>query len=174
MGGEARTSRTLTPVLCLLYPLRRMVQWNKYHKTGLPGTLPFAASSEPKAYLVMSSLPPESEQLFVLPRHKVDSGVLEQGWEHEEQAHGHPNVNGFHIGHLGRRWGKSTGKWGESREKSWVPRNVFCSLGPPPPSLTHCCPLSAGILGWRVQRETEEKCIKKTGQNIGEEKEHGA
>ena len=39
----------------------------------------FTTSIEPKAYLVMSSLPPESEQLFVLPRHKVDGGVLKQG-----------------------------------------------------------------------------------------------
>lgn len=84
MGGEARTSRTLTPILCPLYPLRRMVQGDKYHKIRLPGTLLFTTScpslgSDPKAYLVMSSLPPESEQLFVLPRHKVDGGILEQG-----------------------------------------------------------------------------------------------
>ena len=63
----------------MLYPLRRMIQENKYHKTRFPGTLLFTTSIEPKAYLVMSSLPPESEQLFVLPRHKVDGGILKQG-----------------------------------------------------------------------------------------------
>lgn len=39
MGGEAGTSRTLIPMLCLPYPLRRTVQWNKNHKARLPETL---------------------------------------------------------------------------------------------------------------------------------------
>ena len=164
MGGETRTCRTLICILCMLYPLR-MVQQNKYHKTSLHGTLLFTTSGEPKAYLVMSSLPPESEQLFVLPRHKVDGSVLKQGWEHEEQAHGHPNIDGFHIRYLGGGGGKNTGRWGENREKYWVWRNVFCSLETPFP-IIFCCFLSAGILGWRVQKETDEKFIKKTGQNI--------
>lgn len=117
MGGEVRTSRSLIPVLCLPYPLRRLVQWNNYHETRLPETLVFTTScpflgSNPKAYLVMSSLPPKSEQLFVLTRHKVDSGILKQGWEHEEQAHCHPNVNGFHIGHLEWGWGWTQGSEG--------------------------------------------------------------
>ena len=84
MGGEVRASRSLIPILCLPYPLRRMVQRNNYHETRLPETFVFITNcpslgSDPKAYLVMSSLPPESEQLFVLPRHKVDSGILKQG-----------------------------------------------------------------------------------------------
>lgn len=81
MGGEART---LIPVSCLPYPLRAMFQSNRYEKTRLPGALQFATNcpsvgSDLKAYLVMSSLPPESEQLFVLSRHKVDSSILKQG-----------------------------------------------------------------------------------------------
>ena len=171
MGGETRTCGTLIRILCMLYPLRRMIQENKYHKTRLPRTLLFTTSIEPKAYLVMSSLPPESEQLFVLPRHKVDGGVLKQGWEHEEQAHGHPNVDGLHIRYLGQRWGEEH-RWGENRVKYWVWRNVFCSLETPFP-IIFCCFLSAGILGGRLLKETDEKLIKKTVQNI-EKKEHGA
>lgn len=54
-------------------------------------------------YLVMPPLPPEPEQLFVLPRHEVDSSVFQQRREHKQQAHGHPDVYGLHVGHLGVR-----------------------------------------------------------------------
>lgn len=46
-------------------------------------------------------LPSEPEQLFVLPRDEVDGSVLQKGREHEQQAHGHPDVDGLHVGHLG-------------------------------------------------------------------------
>lgn len=131
-------------------PTKKDGSVKKVSQTRAPGALPFTAScpswgSDPKAYLVMSSLPPESEQLFVLPRHKVDSSVLQQGWEHEEQAHRHPNVNGFHIGHL-EVGGENTGRGGKGRGE----RNTECGgvfsvpqWLPPPPS--GCPLLSCGI-----------------------------
>lgn len=54
----------------------------------------------PKAYLVMSPLPPKPQQLLVLPGHEVHGRVFQQSREHEQQANGHPNVNSLHIGHL--------------------------------------------------------------------------
>lgn len=121
MGEEARTSMTLIPVSCLPFPLRRMVQQNNYHKTRLPPAVPPPSGSDPKTYLVVSSLPPEPEQLFVLPRHEVDSSILKQGGEHKEQAHRHPNVNGFHVGHL-RRGG------GRTQEEGGILSMVECFL----------------------------------------------
>lgn len=53
-----------------------------------------------RLHLHVSSPPSEAQQLLVLAGDEVDGGVLEQGWEHEEQTHGHPDINGFHIGHL--------------------------------------------------------------------------
>lgn len=142
MGGKARISRTWVPILCLLYSLRRTVHWNKYHKARLPGTL---LCHRQWAYLVVSSLPPESEQLLVLPRHKVDGGILEQGWEHEEQAHSHPNVNGFHVGHL--EWEHREVR----REYSEILSIVGCFLllmNPPSPT--------AAPLSWDIREEGAE------------------
>ncbi|TEA25590.1 hypothetical protein DBR06_SOUSAS49410004 [Sousa chinensis] len=31
---------------------------------------------------------------------KIDSSVLQQGSEHEEEAHSHPDINCLHVGHL--------------------------------------------------------------------------
>lgn len=42
----------------------------------------------------------QAHELLVLAGHKVDGRVLQQGSEDKEQAHGHPDVNGLHIGHL--------------------------------------------------------------------------
>lgn len=50
----------------------------------------------------MSSPPSEAQQLLVLAGDEVDGGVLEQGGEDEEQADGHPDVDGLHVGHLRR------------------------------------------------------------------------
>lgn len=36
----------------------------------------------------------------MLTRDKIDSSILQQGSEHKEQAHGHPDVDCLHIGHL--------------------------------------------------------------------------
>lgn len=47
--------------------------------------------------LVMTS---KSQQLLVLPGHKVDGGVFQQSGEDEEEAHRHPDVYGLHIGDL--------------------------------------------------------------------------
>lgn len=61
-----------------------------------------------RSHLHVSSPPPEAQQLLVLAGDKVDSGVLQQRWEDEEQADGHPDVDGFDVGHLeegdGGRW----------------------------------------------------------------------
>lgn len=45
-------------------------------------------------------LPSESQQLLVLPRHKVDGGILQQSGEDEEKAHCHPDVYGLDIRNL--------------------------------------------------------------------------
>lgn len=167
MGWEVRSSRTSIPILYLPYALRRMVQSNTYHKTRLLGTLLFTTNSpslgsDSKSYLVMSSLPPESEQLFVLPRHKVDSSILKQGWEHEEEAHCHPNVNGFHIGHLKWGWEEHRGmKVGENEISQY-----FCSsVTPPSPT---AFPSSAGILGRYKgkQKKNESRRLSKTLEKI--------
>lgn len=50
----------------------------------------------------MSSPPSEAQQLLVLAGDEVDGGVLQQGREHKQQTHGHPDINGFYIGHLER------------------------------------------------------------------------
>lgn len=42
-------------------------------------------------------MPSESQQLFMLPRHKVDSSVLQQSREDEEETHCHPDVYGLDI-----------------------------------------------------------------------------
>lgn len=44
--------------------------------------------------------PPQAHELLVLPGHEVDGGVLQQGGEDKEQADGHPDVNGLHVGDL--------------------------------------------------------------------------
>lgn len=80
----------------------------------------------------------------MLPRHKVDSSVLEQGGEHEEQAHRHPNVNGFDVGHLGGVGEEHTAVRAEESEMLTV-----VGWNPPVP---HCCPLpSWGISGEGTQ-----------------------
>lgn len=49
----------------------------------------------------MSSSPSaEAQQLLVLSSDEVDGGVLQQGREDEEQTHGHPDIDGFNVGHL--------------------------------------------------------------------------
>lgn len=61
-------------------------------------------SSEPRpggaSYLHVSSPPSEAQQLLVLAGDEVHGGVLQQGREDEEQTHGHPDVDGFYVGHL--------------------------------------------------------------------------
>lgn len=56
-----------------------------------------------RVYLHVSSPPSEAQQLLVLAGDEVDGGVLQQGREHEQQANGHPDVDGFYVGHLRRR-----------------------------------------------------------------------
>lgn len=48
----------------------------------------------------MSSPPSEAQQLLVLAGDEVNGGILQQGREDEEQTHGHPDVDGFYVGHL--------------------------------------------------------------------------
>lgn len=51
-------------------------------------------------HLHVSSPPSEAQQLLVLAGDEVDGGVLQQGGEHEEQTDGHPDIDGFYVGHL--------------------------------------------------------------------------
>lgn len=50
------------------------------------------------------SLPPlapvQAHELLVLAGDKVDSCILQQSGKDEEQAHGHPDVDGLHVGDL--------------------------------------------------------------------------
>lgn len=55
------------------------------------------------SYLHVSSPPSEAQQLLVLAGDEVNGGVLQQGREDEEQTHGHPDVDGLHVGHLQTR-----------------------------------------------------------------------
>lgn len=50
--------------------------------------------------LLLLELLAQSEELLVLARHKVDGSIFQQRRKDEEEAHGHPDVNGFHVGHL--------------------------------------------------------------------------
>lgn len=59
------------------------------------------------SHLHVSSPPPEAQQLLVLAGDEVDGGILQQGREDEEQTDGHPDVDGFDVGHLER--GEATG-----------------------------------------------------------------
>lgn len=52
------------------------------------------------SYLHVPSPPSEAQQLLVLAGDEVNGGVLQQGREDEEQTHGHPDVDGFYVGHL--------------------------------------------------------------------------
>lgn len=60
-------------------------------------------------YPLLPLLFPQPDELLVLPRDKVDCGVLQQGGKHKEETHRHPNVNGLHIRHLGRDTSQSVG-----------------------------------------------------------------
>lgn len=53
-----------------------------------------------RSHLHVSSPPSEAQQLLVLAGDEVDGGVLQQRREDEEQADGHPDVDGFDVGHL--------------------------------------------------------------------------
>lgn len=101
VGWKAKTSSNLHVSSSPALPTEKEVGGSKHHKDSPELIhLPPALRPQTEAYLVMPPLPAESEQLFVLPRHEVDSGVFQQSREHEEQAHCHPNVDGFHVGHL--------------------------------------------------------------------------
>lgn len=51
-------------------------------------------------YLHVSSSPSEAQQLLVLAGDKVHGGVFQQGRKDKQQTDCHPDINGFHIGHL--------------------------------------------------------------------------
>lgn len=53
-----------------------------------------------RIHLHVSPPPSEAQQLLVLAGDEVDGGVLQQGGEHEQQTHGHPDIDGLHVGHL--------------------------------------------------------------------------
>lgn len=56
--------------------------------------------------LLLFELLPESEELLVLAWNKINGRVLQQRSKDEEEAYGHPDVDGFHVGHL---WGRGNG-----------------------------------------------------------------
>lgn len=49
------------------------------------------------SYLALALWPSKSQELLVLPRHKVDRRVFEQRREDKEQTHGHPDVYGLNV-----------------------------------------------------------------------------
>lgn len=66
------------------------------HSISLP--VHVCVSSVIFLYLALALvMPSEAQQLFMLPRHKVDSSVLQQCREDKEKTHCHPDVYGLHI-----------------------------------------------------------------------------
>lgn len=63
-----------------------------------------------RSHLHVSSPPPEAQQLLVLAGDKVDGSIFQQRREDEEQADGHPDVDGFDVGHL-EKGGGWKGEW---------------------------------------------------------------
>lgn len=57
-------------------------------------------------YPLLPLLFPQPDELFVLPGDKVNGCVLQQGSKHKQETHCHPNIDGFHVGHLemDRKW----------------------------------------------------------------------
>lgn len=53
--------------------------------------------------LLLFELLPQSEELLVLPGDKINGRILQQCGKHKEETHGHPDVYGFHVGHLRHR-----------------------------------------------------------------------
>ena len=53
-------------------------------------------------YSLLPLLFPQPDELLVLPRDEVNCCVLQQGSKYKQKTHRHPNVNGLHIGHLGK------------------------------------------------------------------------
>lgn len=60
----------------------------------------FQTATHSSIALLLPQFSPQSEELFVLPRDKVNCCVLQQSSKDKQQAHCHPDVNGLHIGHL--------------------------------------------------------------------------
>lgn len=52
--------------------------------------------------LLLSELPPHSEELLVLAWNKINGCILQQRSKHEKKTHSHPDVYGFHVRHLHR------------------------------------------------------------------------
>lgn len=51
-------------------------------------------------YPLLPLLFPQPDELFVLPGDKVNGRVLQQGGKHKQETHGHPDIDGLHVGHL--------------------------------------------------------------------------
>lgn len=51
-------------------------------------------------YPLLPLLFPQPHELFVLPGDKVNGRVLQQGGKHKQETHGHPDIDGLHVGHL--------------------------------------------------------------------------
>lgn len=85
--------------------------------------------------------PLQAHELLVLPRHEVDGGVLQQGGEDEEQADGHPDVDGLHVGDLRGDGGSETGVPPQPGTAAASP--VPSSLGNTMPSFQRPSPAAA-------------------------------
>lgn len=92
-----------------------------------------ARASEVNTYYpLLPLLFPQPDELLVLPRDKVDCSVLQQGGEHKQETHCHPNVNGLHIRHLGTDTSRSC----HLSISPWGRRTICgsCAIGPVPSS----------------------------------------
>lgn len=87
------------------------------------------ALSARRSHLHVPSPPPEAQQLLVLAGDEVDGSVLQQRREDEEQADGHPDVDGFDVGHLvdGGEW---KGEWVKAKPRTlcdWIGTSIEVS-----------------------------------------------
>lgn len=51
-------------------------------------------------YPLLPLLFPQPDEVFVLPGDKVNGRILQQGGKHKQETHGHPDIDGLHVGHL--------------------------------------------------------------------------
>lgn len=54
----------------------------------------------PTHYSLLPLLLLQPDEFLMLPGHEVHSSVLQQSSKDKEKTHGHPDVNGLHVGHL--------------------------------------------------------------------------
>ncbi|PWA18597.1 hypothetical protein CCH79_00005716, partial [Gambusia affinis] len=110
---------------------------------------PFHGSPVFGLQAVTESITTEPDELFVLPRDKVDGCILQQGGEHKQKAHCHPYVNGLHIGHL--RAGNTTGlTFGREALEPELCVVIVSTVVIPRPTL-------AGAASMFIQKDTQDR-----------------